>query len=59
MTRILKLDTRDKVILKLRKQGLTLGDIKIILKEKHGIILSRERIDQIVKGRATKSQKVD
>ena len=49
MTKTLKLDSRNKIILKLSKRGLTLGEIKIILKDRYNEKLSRERINQIIK----------
>jgi len=40
---------RNKYILRLRKRGLTLSMIKVLVKEKFGETISRERINQIIK----------
>jgi len=51
-----KIQKRNKYILRLRKKGLTLSMIKVLVKEKFGMTLSRERINQIIKGRLIKNK---
>jgi intein-encoded DNA endonuclease-like protein len=46
---MINIQKRNKYILRLRKKGLTLSMIKILVKEKFGETISRERINQIIK----------